>query len=249
MPHQFLLVNQSDYLTQTVDIKSHAEWQTVQIQISWHLRSQLIWIYTISKTGYIQDQQDKGKGNFDVCILWLDCKQLKQKCSFWFVHPTKNWNQSVHLGSLIRVFVLCMKNFASLVSKMRPMKMLIRLCNCSGWIESLLGAPMQKFVFWPCRSVYIFWSFWVTELFGFMWNLGITQSWARRHELWYSFSRVHTCQGNVREIYFFSRAGICQGILWCVSEKYNYAKMSGNFAFQPDEARMFGPDVFFLLNS
>ena len=36
---------------QIVDINSHTgtEWQTVQIQISWLLRSQLIWIYTICK--------------------------------------------------------------------------------------------------------------------------------------------------------------------------------------------------------
>ena len=26
-------------------------------------------------------------------------------------------------------------------------------------------------------------------------------------------------------------------------------EMSGNFTFQPDEARIFGPDIFFLLNS
>ena len=49
MPRPFLLVSQSDYLIQTVDIKSHVEWQTVQIQISWLLRSQLIWIYTVFK--------------------------------------------------------------------------------------------------------------------------------------------------------------------------------------------------------
>ena len=34
-------------------------------------------------------------------------------------------------------------------------------------------------------------------------------------------------QGNVREIWIFSRSGNCQGILWCVREKYNFAKKSG----------------------
>ena len=38
MPHPFLLVSQSDYLIQIVDINSHTEWQTVQIQISWLLQ-------------------------------------------------------------------------------------------------------------------------------------------------------------------------------------------------------------------
>ena len=31
--------------------------------------------------------------------------------------------------------------------------------------------------------------------------------------------------------------------------KMKLQKSSGNFTFQPDEARMFGPDIFFLLNS
>ena len=38
MPCQFLIVNQSDYLIQIVDINSCTEWQTVQIQISWLLK-------------------------------------------------------------------------------------------------------------------------------------------------------------------------------------------------------------------
>ena len=41
-------ISQSDYLIQ-VDTYSHTEWQTVQIQISWLWRSQLIWIYTVCK--------------------------------------------------------------------------------------------------------------------------------------------------------------------------------------------------------
>ena len=34
----FKFFSQSDYLIQIVDIKSHTEWQTVQIQISWLLQ-------------------------------------------------------------------------------------------------------------------------------------------------------------------------------------------------------------------
>ena len=45
MSHPLLFVSQSDSLIQIVDINSHTEWQTVQIQI----RSQLIWIYTVCK--------------------------------------------------------------------------------------------------------------------------------------------------------------------------------------------------------
>ena len=38
MPGPFQIFNQSDYLIQVVDINSHTEWQTVQIQISWLLQ-------------------------------------------------------------------------------------------------------------------------------------------------------------------------------------------------------------------
>ena len=40
MPHPLQIFSLSDYLIQFVDINSHKEWQTVQIQISWLLRSQ-----------------------------------------------------------------------------------------------------------------------------------------------------------------------------------------------------------------
>ena len=49
MPRLFQIFSQSDHLIQIVDINSHTEWQTVQIQISWLHRSQLIWIYTVCK--------------------------------------------------------------------------------------------------------------------------------------------------------------------------------------------------------
>ena len=38
LPHPLLIFSQSEYLIQIVDINSHSEWQTVQIQISWLLQ-------------------------------------------------------------------------------------------------------------------------------------------------------------------------------------------------------------------
>ena len=38
LPCPLLIFSQSDYLIQIVDINSHTEWQTVQIQISWLLQ-------------------------------------------------------------------------------------------------------------------------------------------------------------------------------------------------------------------
>ena len=50
MPHPLLIINQSDYFIQFVDINSDMWQQTVQIQISWLKKwSQLIWIYTVCK--------------------------------------------------------------------------------------------------------------------------------------------------------------------------------------------------------
>ena len=49
MPHPLPIFSQSDYLIQIVARKSHIDWQTEQIKISWLLQSQLIWIYTVCK--------------------------------------------------------------------------------------------------------------------------------------------------------------------------------------------------------
>ena len=49
MPHPFLIFSPSDYLIQVVDINSHTQWQTVQIQIIGFFWSQLIWIYIVCK--------------------------------------------------------------------------------------------------------------------------------------------------------------------------------------------------------
>ena len=38
MPCPLLIVSQSEFLIQIVDINPHTEWQTVQIQISWLLQ-------------------------------------------------------------------------------------------------------------------------------------------------------------------------------------------------------------------
>ena len=57
------------------------------------------------------------------------------------------------------------------------------------------------------------------------------------------YLRVHTRQGNVREILIFSKSGNCQGILCCVSEKWIFAKMSGkcqgiyNFQFVSNDEK------------
>ena len=60
MPLLFQIFSQSDYLIQIVYINSHAEWQTVQIMISWLLRSQLIYIYTVCKGRVYTSSAEQG---------------------------------------------------------------------------------------------------------------------------------------------------------------------------------------------
>ena len=57
----FKIFSQSDYLIQIVDTSSLTEWQTVQIQISWILRSQLIWMYSLQKQGISEFSRTKVK--------------------------------------------------------------------------------------------------------------------------------------------------------------------------------------------
>ena len=38
------------------------------------------------------------------------------------------------------------------LSKMHPVKILIRPCECAGWSESLLGAHVQRYFIWQCSS-------------------------------------------------------------------------------------------------
>ena len=90
MPHPFLIDSQSDYLIWIVDINSHTEWQTVQIQISWlPCGSQLIWIYTVCKGRVYPGSAGQGlsfyirmvktlqyntfKKRFYIATVYLDC--------------------------------------------------------------------------------------------------------------------------------------------------------------------------------
>ena len=55
-----LIFSQADHLILIVAINSHTWWQTVQIQISWLLRSQLIWIYTVCKDRVYEGSAGQG---------------------------------------------------------------------------------------------------------------------------------------------------------------------------------------------
>ena len=68
MPCPFQIFSQSGYLIWIVAINSHSLWQTVQIQIGWLLRSQLIWNYTVCKDRTYLGSAGLGLTYLDGCI-------------------------------------------------------------------------------------------------------------------------------------------------------------------------------------
>ena len=84
MPHPFQIFSQLDYLIQTVDINSHTELQTVQIQISWLLRSQLIWIYTVCKGRVYLGSAGQGL-NIPCGFFFLNCLYFLIKHILWIL--------------------------------------------------------------------------------------------------------------------------------------------------------------------
>ena len=72
-----------------------------------------------------------------------------RKHTFLYVHPTKT-KITPHTRCLIRVLII--RRIGKLwLSKMRPVKIPIRLRECAGWSESSLGAFVQRYVF--CRLI------------------------------------------------------------------------------------------------
>ena len=55
------------------------------------------------------------------------------------------------------------------LSQLRPGKILIRLCECTGWSESSLDAHVHRYVFWPCDS-FVFCIFSSTKLLSDIWT-------------------------------------------------------------------------------
>ena len=69
------------------------------------------------------------------------------------------------------------------------------------------------------------------------------------HKYWLTaktgFIQVRELSGN----FFFKVMELSGNSVMCRGENEFFSKMSGNLVAQPDESRIFGPDVFFLLNS
>ena len=84
MSQPFQIFSQSDYYIQIGDINSHTEWQTVLIQISWLLRSQLIWICTVFKGKVYRGSAGQGLRQlpphcWSRCLVMMVCT----RCCSW----------------------------------------------------------------------------------------------------------------------------------------------------------------------
>ena len=84
MPRSFQIFSQSDYLIQIFYINSHTEWQTVQIQINWLLRSQLIWIYIVCKGRVYPGSAGQELMDTAVYIVWTENAHIRlHGCACW----------------------------------------------------------------------------------------------------------------------------------------------------------------------
>ena len=66
--------------------------------------------------------------------------------------PNEDSSQAAHPRSLIRLRCRQEGTLHHWLSKMCPVKILIRLRECAGWSESSLGAYAQRYVFWRFGS-------------------------------------------------------------------------------------------------
>ena len=75
-----------------------------------------------------------------------------EKSTFWHVHPVMT-QISLRIRIVWSVFIVCLKELCHWLSKMRPVKILIRLPEYAGWSESSLGAHVRKYVCWRHGSL------------------------------------------------------------------------------------------------
>ena len=86
MPRPYKIFSLCDNLIQILDINSYTEWQTVQIQFSWLLRSHLIRIYTVCKGRVYLDSAGQGLNmeynKIEVCQICVK-QAYKRKQNYW----------------------------------------------------------------------------------------------------------------------------------------------------------------------
>ena len=84
---------------------------------------------------------------FHFNVLWHMCRQLL------ICAPNDDSNQPAHSRSLISLRCPHEETLHPWLSKMRPVKTLIRLRECAGWSETSQGALIRRYVFLTLRVI------------------------------------------------------------------------------------------------
>ena len=93
------------------------------------------------------------------CLIWnptLYFELQRGKMYRLTCGPNGDANQPAHPRSLVSLRCPHEETLHPWLSKMRPVKILIRLRECAGWSESSLGAHVQRSFFWRCGP-FIIW--------------------------------------------------------------------------------------------
>ena len=117
------------------------------------LRTFPSWVHFLLETSSIVSTCNDNRHTATLIWQWI-CLQLyvsqREKTYLLTYTHNEDSNQPVHPQCLIRIFVVHMKKLCNIDHpKMRPVKILIRLCECAGWSESSLGAHVRRYIFWP----------------------------------------------------------------------------------------------------
>ena len=76
----------------------------------------------------------------------------REKTYLWTCAPKEDSDQPANTRSLISLCCPHEETLHPWLSKIRPVKVLIRLRECAGWSESSLGAHVRRYVFWRYGS-------------------------------------------------------------------------------------------------
>ena len=86
---------------------------------------------------------------------WILYEPQHEKMYFLECASNEDSNQPALSVQSDQIFSCPLETLHPWLSKMHPVKILIRLCGCAGWSDSLLGAQFQRYVFWPCGAYVI----------------------------------------------------------------------------------------------
>ena len=110
--------------------------------------------------GYVRPTKTR-ETNFRICppnedsrnkISDMSAQRRLEKQTFGYVRPTKTQISMSISAVWSEASLSAWKTLYLWLTRMRPVKILIRLRECEGWSESSLGTHVRWYLFWPCYS-------------------------------------------------------------------------------------------------